>query len=367
MLEVDVKRALGRFTLQARFTAGEGITVLFGKSGAGKTSILNMIAGLDRPESGRIVSNGTVLFDSGARVAVPVHRRAIGYMFQDARLFPHLNVSQNLRYGRWFTPASRRYANLKRVVKLLDIEDLLERRPASLSGGEKQRVAVGRALLSSPRILLMDEPLASLDEQRKEEILPYIERLRDEMNIPIVYVTHSVDEVARLAATMVLVSEGRVKAVGSAPEVLGRADLFPMTGRFEAGALIECTVAGHERESGLTRLASAAGELLVPHHEAAVGTTLRVRIRSRDIVLSRSRPEATSALNVVPARVLNVITDMPFANVRLDCGGALLVARITQRSAERMALTAGDALFAMIKATAFDRRSLGTANWSWDR
>jgi molybdate transport system ATP-binding protein len=226
-LEVDVYRRLGAFTLEASFSVDGGLTALFGHSGAGKTTLVNIIGGLLRPERGRIVVAGRVLVDTAQGVFVPKHRRRIGYIFQEPRLFPHLTVRQNLLYGRWFTPGNERREPFDHIIELLGIGSLLGRGPSRLSGGEKQRVAIGRALLASPRLLLMDEPLASLDEARKSEILPYIERLRDEGRVPIVYVSHSVPEVTRLATTMVLLSEGRVAATGTVPDIIGGVDLVP--------------------------------------------------------------------------------------------------------------------------------------------
>lgn len=359
MLEVDVTRNLGRLTIEAGFEAGPGVTALFGRSGAGKTSIINMIAGLLKPDRGRIAANGRVLFDSAAKTSLPVHKRRIGYVFQDGRLLPHLNVRQNLSYGRWFTAPAERTAEFEKVIELLDIAPLLTRMPASLSGGEKQRVAIGRALLVSPKLLLMDEPLASLDEHRKREILPYIERLRDETRLPIVYVSHSLDEVARLASTIVLVSNGRVETAGPTADVLGRTDLFPLTGRFQAGAVIDCTVAGRDGETGLVRLTSKAGDLLVPLDGIEEGTVLRTRIRARDVMIATQRPKGLSALNAIPATVIEMRADPPYADVRLDAGGVILLARITEYSVRNLALKKGRKVFAVIKSTTFDRRSLG--------
>ena len=234
-LAVDIAHRLGRFDLRATFAAEGNLTALFGRSGAGKTTLVNLIAGLSRPERGRIAIGDVTLVDTAGGIFVPKHRRRVGYVFQEGRLFPHLTVRRNLLYGHWFTPRAERYQRFDRVVELLGIAPLLERRPHSLSGGEKQRVAIGRALLASPRLLLMDEPLAALDEARKAEILPYIERLRDEAKVPIVYVSHSIAEVTRLANTVVVLSEGRVAAAGPAGEVMGRLDLFPLTGRAEIG------------------------------------------------------------------------------------------------------------------------------------
>lgn len=359
MLEVDVRRRLGKLQIEAAFSAGSGVTALFGRSGAGKTSIVNMISGLLKPDEGRIAANGRLLFDSAQRVSLPVHKRRIGYVFQDDRMFPHLTVRQNLAYGRWFTPRHERSASFDQVVEMLDIAPLMDRLPAALSGGEKQRVAIGRALLASPRLLLMDEPLASLDEHRKQDILPYIERLRDETQIPIVYVSHSLNEVARLANTIVLVSEGAVAAAGETTEILARTDLFPLTGRFEAGAVIECRVAGRDKKTGLLRLASKAGELLVPSPDIARGTVLRTRIRARDVMIATERPRGLSALNTLPAQIVEVRADPPYADIRLDAGGEALLARITEYSVRNLGLKKGRKVFAVIKSTAFDHRSLG--------
>ena len=223
MLEVRAKHRLGVFQLDVELVAPTGgIVALFGRSGAGKTSLVNMLAGLLRPTEGRIALNGTVLFDSAARIDLPPERRRLGYVFQEGRLFPHLDVRGNLLYGFRRVPAAERAIRLEQIVELLGIGPLLRRRPASLSGGEKQRVAIGRALLANPRLLLMDEPLASLDATRKAEILPFIEQLRDKLRLPIVYVSHDMGEIVRLADTVVLLADGRVTAIGSAEQVLGR-------------------------------------------------------------------------------------------------------------------------------------------------
>ncbi len=221
-LAVDVEKRLDAFTVAANFASAGRLTALFGRSGSGKTTIINLIAGLSRPDRGRIVVDDAVLFDDRAGIDVPAHRRRLGYVFQEGRLFPHLTVEANLLYGRKRTPERDRLGSLAGIVDLLGIGELLARRPASLSGGEKQRVAIGRALLASPRLLLMDEPLASLDDARKADILPYIERLRDEMKLPIVYVSHSVEEVARLADTVVVLSQGKVAATGPVGEIFAR-------------------------------------------------------------------------------------------------------------------------------------------------
>ena len=215
MLRVDVSKRLGEFTIETAFASEGRVTGLFGASGAGKTSLINMIAGLLRPDRGIIAIDGETLDDTSARTHVPVHRRRIGYVFQDARLFPHLDVRENLDYGRRMNRIAEDAAQWRRVTELLDIGELLDRRPGKLSGGERQRVALGRALLSQPRLLLMDEPLGSLDEERKEEILPYLVRLRDEAGIPMVYVSHDPSEMRKLATQIAIIKHGRVTAFGS--------------------------------------------------------------------------------------------------------------------------------------------------------
>jgi molybdate transport system ATP-binding protein len=359
-LEVDIRHQFGAFTLEARFTTDDGLTALFGRSGAGKTSLVNIIAGLLRPDRGRVVIDGRILVDTAQGVFVPRHRRRIGYVFQEPRLFPHLTVRQNLLYGRWFTPAAERRESLEHVVALLGIDALLERGPALLSGGERQRVAIGRALLTSPHLLLMDEPLAALDEARKSEILPYIERLRDDARVPIVYVSHSVPEITRLATTMVLLSDGKVAATGTLPAIMGRLDLFPLTGRYEAGAVLEMQVAAHDEVYELTTLRSAAGELRVPRLDLALGAPLRVHIRARDVMIALKPPEELSALNVLSGQIAETgPRDGPMVDVRIDLRGETLVARVTRLTVDRLDLTTGRPVFAIIKTVAIDRRSLG--------
>ena len=260
-IEVDVGCRLGDFALDARFSAAGGVTALFGASGSGKTSVINVVSGLLRPGRGRVVVEGRVLVDTARGVYVPPHRRRVGCVFQEPRLFPHLTVRQNLLYGRWFTPADERRERLDHVVGLLGLGALLHRGPASLSGGEKQRVAIGRALLASPQILVMDEPLSGLDEARRAEVLPYIERVRDRDGVPIVYVSHSVAEVARLAGTVVVLSKGRVVATGTVPEVMGQIDVFAADARDEAGRSSEARAAARGRRYTLATVASPADQM----------------------------------------------------------------------------------------------------------
>ncbi|MEY4982589.1 MAG: hypothetical protein RIR62_855 [Pseudomonadota bacterium] len=359
MLRVQLEHDFKGFALRAAFDAPQGVTALFGRSGSGKTTVVNAVAGLLAPDRGRIELEGTVLLDSARGESLPVHRRRIGYVFQDARLFPHLTVRQNLLYGRWMRGLGRGGGDLDRVVALLGLEGLLTRRPAALSGGEKSRVAIGRALLSAPRMLLMDEPLSALDPARKMEILPYLERLRDEGGVPILYVSHSVSEIARLATTVVVMEAGRVMATGPAATVLSDPAAAPALGLREAGALIPATVAAHEAD-GLTRLDTSAGPVWLPRVEAAVGTALRFRIAAQDVIIARDRPTGLSALNILPARIVTLRQgDGPGVMVQLRAGGDLLLARITRRSAEALALTEGMEVHAVIKSLAVAQRDVG--------
>lgn len=361
-LEIAVdKRLSERMRIEARFEAGDGVTALFGRSGAGKTSLVEMIAGLMRPDHGRIVVQGRTLFCSERRIDLPAERRRVGYVFQDARLFPHLSVRRNLLYGRW---AGRRTGalDLETVCRLLDIQPLLERRPGALSGGEVQRVAIGRALLADPAILLMDEPLASLDGPRKNEILPFLERLKEESGLPIVYVSHAMEEVIRLADQMVLIDQGKVAAVGPIEEVTTRLDLRPMTGRYEAGAVVPVRVEGHDEGYDLTTLLITPDHRLqVPRLNRPVGAALRIRLRARDVTLALRRPEGASTLNILPGRVRELApADGPFVDVLVDAG-APIWSRVTRLSVDRMGLAPGREVFAVVKAGAIDRASLGRA------
>jgi molybdate transport system ATP-binding protein len=355
-VEVDIAHRLGAFRLDAKFSSDGRLIALFGHSGSGKTSLVNLIAGLTRPDEGRIVVDGRALVDTKAGIFVPAHKRRIGYVFQDARLFPHMTVAQNLRYGRFFTPAGERYADFATVVELLGIGHLLDRRPGLLSGGEKQRVAIGRALVASPRLILMDEPLASLDEARKAEILPYIERLRDEANIPVVYVSHSVAEVARLATDIVALAGGRVTASGPAARVMPLPGLGGGEEGEEESALIDLEMVAPDDGYGLSLMRSAAGgEWRLPAIDAAAGARLRVRVRARDVMLARERPKDISALNVLAARISAVSEgDGPQALVRLDHGADALVSRVTRRSVAALALEPGAEVFAIVKSVTFD-------------
>jgi molybdate transport system ATP-binding protein len=366
MLEFDVRCRLGAFALEGRFSTGAGVSALFGRSGAGKSTVLNLIAGLTKPDSGRIAVEERTLYDSAAGVDLPPHARRVGYVFQEGRLLPHLTVRGNLLYGRFFVRGNgggRSGAlSLEAAVELLGLAPLLQRRPGALSGGEKQRVAIGRALLADPRVLLLDEPLASLDAPRKAEILYYIERLRDEVRIPIVYVSHSLDEVVRLADTIVLLSEGHVLGTGPVREMMGRAELRPYLGRYEGGAVIEARVSAQDLASGLARLEFAGGSLEIPDVEALPGERLRVRVRARDVSIALARPSGLSIRNILAATIVALgEEDGPSLDVELDLGGAPLVARITRKSASELGLRPGLPVFALVKSVSIDRRSVGYA------
>jgi len=358
-LSVDIQHRLGAFTLDTRFTAAGRVTALFGRSGAGKTSLVNVIAGLIRPEHGRVVVDDETLLDSERGIFVPKHRRRIGYVFQEGRLFPHLTVRQNLRYGAWFAPREARYVEYDRVVETMGLAHLLDRKPDKLSGGERQRVAIGRALLASPRLLLMDEPLAQLDATRRHEILTFIERLREAFAVPIVYVSHAMDEVIRLADTLVLIDSGKVAATGPVEELLSRLDLRPLTGRYEAGAVIAARVASTDDAFGLTHLEFPGGTLRVSRLDGQPGTPVRVRIRARDVSLALSRPSDISVLNIFEGTVTEIATDAEDPtgaqlDVRLDIGVPLW-ARITRRSAHDLGIAPGRRVHALVKSVAIDR------------
>ena len=361
-LAVEVTKRLGSFTLNASFTSDGRLTAFFGRSGSGKTSLVNIIAGIARPDRGRVVLEGNTLVDTDQRIFIPKHRRRVGYVFQEGRLFPHLTVRQNLLFGQWFSPRVERRIELDQVLDLLGIGHLLDRRPGALSGGEKQRVAIGRALLSSPRLLLLDEPLASLDEGRKEDILPFIERLRDEAEVPIVYVSHALSEIARLATTVVMIRDGRVVAVGSPSDILGRTDLLAAQSATEAGTLIEAVVSGHDRDFALTALRSPAGDLQAPHLDLPIGTPVRIHVRARDVMIATRRPEGLSALNVLAGVVASLdLDDEGLAEVRIDAGGVRLVARLTRKSVIGLGLQEGLEVYAIIKSVALDRDVYGRA------
>ncbi|MBB3411803.1 molybdate transport system ATP-binding protein [Rhizobium sp. BK316] len=353
-LIVEARHRLGALGLDAAFTSERGVTALFGRSGSGKTSMIRIIAGLTRPAEGRVLLDGEVLTDTAKSIFIPRHRRRFGYVFQEARLFPHLSVRANLSYGRWFAPKSTRTESFDYVVDLLGIGQLLARSPSKLSGGEKQRVAIGRALLSSPRLLLMDEPLAALDEARKAEILPYLERLRDEMDIPIVYVSHSIAEVSRLANQVVVMRDGKVEAAGPAVEVLSRSSLLPED-RKEAGAVLEGMVESVDPANRIATILLKSGRFYVPGVAPAAGKPVRIRIPARDVMLATRKPKGLSALNILAGTITQVSqAEDGTVEIRLDCAGDAVLSRITALSCERLDLQPGMPAFAVIKTVALE-------------
>ena len=352
-LSVQLTHRFPGFTLDLAFQAPAGVTALFGRSGSGKTTVVNAVAGLLRPDQGLITTQDTVLYNGD--INLPPHKRRLGYVFQEARLFPHLTVKANLNYGAFFAQTSGDFAE---IIALLGIEPLLNRHPATLSGGEKQRVAIGRALLSNPRILLMDEPLAALDDPRKAEILPFIERLRDRA-IPILYVSHSVAEITRIARNVVVLDQGRILQQGPVAQVFSDPTLAPLLTQREAGSILNARIAAQDPD-GLTRLDTATGPIWLPHIAAASGTQIRIRIAAQDIILSRDRPQGLSALNILPAIVVSVTqTDGPSTLIQLKVGDDLLLARITTRSAQTLCLTPGTPVHAILKSVAIAPSDIG--------
>lgn len=340
MLEVAFRREFPGLSLDVAFCAPAGVTALFGPSGCGKTTAVNAVAGLMRPDSGRIALDGRVMFDG--KTDLPPQARRIGYVFQDARLFPHLSVAGNLRYpSRWRPGAAR---DFDRIVEMLALGPLLRRRPAALSGGERQRTAIGRALLADPALLVMDEPLAALDEPRKAEIMPWLERLRDEIQLPILYVTHAVPEVLRLANTVVLMRAGRVRHAGPLAGILADPELAPLLGAREAGALIHARVTAIEPD-GMVRAATSAGEMLLPGPLPA-GRALRLRILAHEVILSRAAPLGLSALNVLPVTVTRIDGGL----VQLALGDERMLAQVTERSVKSLELRPGTACHAIVKS-----------------
>ncbi len=356
-LSIDIRLKLGEFSLElAQDFAPRGVTAIFGASASGKSTLLRVIAGLEPQARGR-VAFGSEVWQDGARFTPP-ERRGVGYVFQDTRLFPHKTVQGNLDY------ALRRARGLggpgfDDIVSAFDLAPLLARRPQVLSGGERQRVAIARALLSAPRILLMDEPLAALDDTRKAEILPYVERLRDRTDLPILYVSHSVAEVARLAQDIVVLSGGRVLRSGPAADVLSDPAAVPMVGRHEAGAVIGGRIAAHHAD-GLSEVAVSGGTLWLPRLSAAPGAAVRLRIPAQDVILARGRPEGLSALNILPATVTGLVPDDGAGMVvQLRCGSDLVLARVTRRSAAVLDLQPGADCHAILKTVAIASGNLG--------
>lgn len=331
---------------------GHGVTALFGPSGCGKTTCLRSLAGLERAQ-GRITVNQQIWQDDALKQWLPTHQRALGYVFQEASLFAHLSVQKNIDYGLKRTPIERRKVSKEQAVELLGIAHLMERMPATLSGGERQRVAIARALATSPEVLLMDEPLAALDAQRKAEVLPYLDQLQRHLQIPVIYVSHSMDEVARLAQHMVLINAGRVLAAGAVAELLSSLDL-PMAQGDLASSVVHATVQDHDAVNHLSTLHFDGGQLqLVMARPREIGSQVQLRVQARDVSLSLTHPEGSSILNIIPVQLLGLREDGPGqVMVSLQAGQTRLLARITRHSATTLALQTGMQLFAQIKGMA---------------
>jgi molybdate transport system ATP-binding protein len=360
VIDIDISLQQGAFRLDARFSSPQGVTALFGKSGSGKSSIVKAIAGLLRPERGSITVNGEVLFDSQRRINVPAVRRRAGIVFQDGRLFPHLTVHDNLLYG-FKRARGKREIEPDRVIAVLGIRPLLSRRPMHLSGGERQRVAVGRALLMQPRVLLMDEPLASLDNERKQELLPFFGMLNDRFGIPILHVTHEPAEVFELAQHIVLLDKGHVTASGSLEEITAQLNLPAGAEALGFGAVVTGTISAHEQARGLTVISTGAGAFHVPMIDRPAGARVTLRINARDVAIAITRPEYISIQNIFEAAVDEVqATERQTVRIALRSGGCRLLSEVTQDSVARLGLKVGAKAFALVKAAAIVRNASTT-------
>ncbi|AZF00045.1 Molybdenum ABC transporter ATP-binding protein ModC [Pseudomonas orientalis] len=356
MIEVRLHLKYTGFALDVELQLpGRGVTALYGPSGSGKTSCLRCIAGLERAADGFVQINDEVWQDSRNGLFVPAHKRALGYVFQEASLFPHLSVRENLAFGLKRIPRAQRRVDMAQATELLGIAHLLARDPQHLSGGERQRVGIARALLTSPRLLLMDEPLAALDSQRKNEILPYLERLHDELDIAVLYVSHAQDEVARLADHLVLLGDGKALASGPIGQTLARLDL-PLARGDDAGVVVTGSVIAYDEHYQLLtlQLPDCPLQIRVAHTPMALGEQLRVKIQARDVSLSLQAQEHSSILNRLPVTVIQDVAadNSAHALVRLDAGGTPLLARITLFSRDQLNVQPGQVLWAQIKAVA---------------
>ena len=371
---VKIQHKIGNLNLDAEFHILEpGITALFGPSGSGKTSLINIIAGLERPKTGHIQIKNRTVFDRNYRINLPARDRRVGYVFQDARLFPHMTVSENLYFGADRNPAKLPREEQTAILEMLGIMPLMGRRPTALSGGEKQRVALGRALLANPDILLLDEPLSALDHARKQEILPHFEWLRDHRNIPILYVTHAIDEVARLADHMVVMEQGKTLASGTVFEMLGRTDLPPLAGRFDAGTVLPARIVSRDPQAEVSFLDCAGQRIVVPYLGRMARNEVRLHVRARDVMIAKTAPSEISANNIIPVTISKISDeDGEIVDVTMcfghDADAILLAetsgrptihARITNWSAKRLKLGLHQKVYAVIKSVTVD----GTLPW----
>ncbi|CAI1703552.1 MAG: molybdenum ABC transporter ATP-binding protein ModC [Serratia proteamaculans] len=354
MLELDFSQRLGDLNLKVcADLPAQGITAIFGLSGAGKTSLINAIGGLTPLQQGRIVLNGRTLVDTNRSLCLPPEKRRIGYVFQDARLFPHYRVRGNLQYGM----AAGMRAQFDNIVELLGIGPLLNRLPLTLSGGEKQRVAIGRALLTAPELLLMDEPLASLDLPRKRELLPYLERLAQDVNTPILYVSHSMDEILRLAEQVMVLDNGQVRAFGGLEEVWASSALRPWLQREDQSSVLRVSVIEHHTRYAMTALALGDQRLWVSGVDAPLGAQLRIRINAADVSLILQPPVNSSIRNVLPAKVSECLEVDGQVEVKLAVGESILWARITPWARDELAIRPGQWLYAQVKSVSISREA----------
>jgi molybdate transport system ATP-binding protein len=357
MIDIDVALKVGTFNLDVAFQNGVGITALFGHSGSGKSLTLNLIAGLMRPDRGTITLDGRVLVDMERGIFIAPHRRRIGVVFQESHLFPHLTVRQNLRFGRWFAPRRERAIGFNAVVETLGIGKLLPRQPAKLSGGERQRVAIGRALLCCPKLLLFDEPLAALDMERKLEILPLIERLHTDFAVPIVYVSHAIEEVARLANLIVVLDAGRVKAIGGPGEVLGLIGGESGRSRFDRVSVLTMKVCGENAAYDLTELKHPSGMVWLAGRAGPLGAQVRILVKATDVVLSACPPHDLSVRSSLRGQIGSIEKDGPLAIVEIVLDGeGRLYAIVTRHALDELGLDRGARVFALIKTSALDER-----------
>ena len=347
-LRIDIGHRIEELNLSVALSVESGVTALFGPSGSGKTTVLKAISGLLHPDDGKIDIAGRSVFDREKGINVPTHKRQVGYVFQDARLFPHLTVKGNLEYAYKFADRGRKLD--RKIVDLFGIGPLLERRIDGLSGGERQRVAIARALFSDPKILLLDEPMAALDEPRKREIFPYLERLRDEAGLPIIYVSHSLSEVARLASQIATLKDGKMASFGATSDVMSNPTLVQDLGIRTAGSVLRAQVENHFPD-GISELRTSVGSLFIPSVTAPLESIINLRILARDVIISLSKPENISALNILPAKVVSVKKgEGPGTIVELASGEDRILARITSRSAETLGLSVNTPCFAIIKS-----------------
>jgi molybdate transport system ATP-binding protein len=358
MLRVAIRKRLAPFELDVEFELPTpGVAALFGPSGCGKTSTISAIAGLLEPDAGRIELDGELLLDTAQGRSLAAERRRIGYVFQEARLFPHLSVAGNLHYALKRAPATR-FVSLETVIELLELEALLERRTQRLSGGERQRVAIARALLSQPRLLLLDEPLASIDRERREELLPYLESLRDRLALPMVYVSHQFDEVLRLATHVVLMQAGHVLAEGGIGTISLDRRLRTLIGPESVGAVVDGRVLGTEAGSGLMRVAVGRGELKLAAEPWPRDTPVRVQLLARDVILATRPLEQLSVRNQLSGTITAIEADDAHSDlVSVDVGGATILARVTQAATRELALAPGLPAWALIKSASLHGHS----------